>query len=115
MKAKISPKPGDTIIFLGMGFGPVSPDVPIGQIAAGPSMLAAPVEITFSRFAAAVPGMITYAGLVPGLVGIYQFNVVLPDIPLLPGETSDDYVSVDVYVNGNHITTPPSLMLSIEK
>jgi uncharacterized protein (TIGR03437 family) len=109
------PKPGDTIIFFGMGFGPVSPDVPIGQIAAGPTSLVARVEIAFSRAAAPVPGKIAYAGLVPGTAGLYQFNVVLPDIPLLPGETSDDYVTVDVYVNGGHIAAPPSLMLSIEK
>ncbi len=94
------PKPGDTIVLFGMGFGPVVPATPVGRIAPASTSLAASVAISFSRTGAPVPGAITYAGLAPGTVGLYQFNVVVPDIPLLPNETSDDFINVFFTADG---------------
>ena len=50
--------------------------IPPGQIASGQTSLAAP--LTFSIGGA--PATVSYAGLAPGYVGLYQFNVVVPSI-----------------------------------
>jgi uncharacterized protein (TIGR03437 family) len=109
------PKAGDSIVLFGVGFGPVTPDVPIGRIADGPTSLNAPVAVTFARTATPVSGTVVYAGLMPGTIGLYQFNVVLPDIPLLPGETTDDFINVDVTVNGTHVATPLTLLMPFSR
>jgi uncharacterized protein (TIGR03437 family) len=109
------PKPGDTLVLFGMGFGPVSPDVPVGRIATAPSSLLGRLAISFNRSAAPVSGTVTYAGLVPGTVGLYQFNVILPEIEILPGSTTDDFVNVNVVLDGQPVSVPPALQLSIEK
>jgi uncharacterized protein (TIGR03437 family) len=69
-------RPGDTIILYGIGFGAVQPATPAGQIAAGSTSIASPLQISIGGTAANVP----YAGLAPGFVGLYQFNVVVPNI-----------------------------------
>lgn len=70
--------PGDTITLYGVGFGTVTPDVPAGQLV-GPTELTAltsPVQILFGT----TPATISYQGLAPSLVGLYQFNVTVPDV-----------------------------------
>ncbi len=67
-------KPGDTIILYGVGFGSVTPSIPAGQIASGQTSLTAQVQFMFGS----TPATTTYQGLAPGLVGLYQFNVVVP-------------------------------------
>lgn len=69
-------KPGDTITFYGIGFGSVVPNIPAGQIVQQGNMLASSLQINFGT----TPGTITYAGLAPSAVGLYQFNVVVPNI-----------------------------------
>ncbi len=69
-------KPGDTIILYGIGFGAVTPDIPAGQIVQQLNQLAAPFSISIGG----VPAMVSYAGLAPGFVGLYQFNVVVPQV-----------------------------------
>jgi uncharacterized protein (TIGR03437 family) len=70
-------KPGETIVMYGNGFGPVTPNIPAGELAAGNSQLAASLEILFGKTSA----KLAYYGLSPGLVGVYQFDVVVPTIP----------------------------------
>jgi uncharacterized protein (TIGR03437 family) len=70
-------KPGDTIILYGIGFGPVTPDNPAGVIDQGTNALTGSLDISIGGKSAHVD----YAGLTPGFVGLYQFNVVVPDIP----------------------------------
>jgi uncharacterized protein (TIGR03437 family) len=78
--------PGETIVFYGVGFGLVNPNTfPIaGQIAAGSTSLTTPMEFYIGDIRAQV----LYAGFVPDLVGLYQFNVTVPanaptgDLPL---------------------------------
>jgi len=69
-------KPGETIIIYGVGFGAVTPDIPAGQIAVGNSQLVLPLEISFGQTSAQLP----YFGLAPNLVGVYQFNVMVPAV-----------------------------------
>lgn len=69
-------KPGDTIVFYGVGFGPVTPDIPAGQIAE----VASTLETSAKFFFAGTPAQVNYYGLTPTFVGLYQFNVVVPNI-----------------------------------
>jgi uncharacterized protein (TIGR03437 family) len=68
--------PGDTITLYGIGFGEVNQGIPPGQIAQGQTSLAAPLTIEIGGKSAAVP----YQGLTPTFVGLYQFDVVVPNI-----------------------------------
>ena len=81
------PKAGDTVILFGTGFGPVTPEVSVGKIATQPTVMMASVEIGFLGATERVPGKITYAGLVPGTIGLFQFNVIVPEIPFSNDET----------------------------
>jgi uncharacterized protein (TIGR03437 family) len=55
-----------------------------GHVADAQATIAASVQITFGD----TPGQLIYAGLAPGSVGLYQFNVTVPtsapdgDLPL---------------------------------
>ena len=71
--------PGQTITLYGVGFGGVTPTVPAGQLVGASELtsLTQPVQILFGN----TPATISYQGLAPGLVGLYQFNVVVPDVP----------------------------------
>jgi uncharacterized protein (TIGR03437 family) len=70
-------KPGETIVMYGNGFGPVTPNIPAGELAVGNSQLVASLEVLFGETQA----KLAYYGLSPGLVGVYQFDVVVPAIP----------------------------------
>ena len=69
--------PGDTITLYGIGFGPVIPSIPAGQIVQQTNSLSATLQIMFGQALATI----TYEGLAPGAVGLYQFNVVVPNVP----------------------------------
>jgi uncharacterized protein (TIGR03437 family) len=71
-------QPGETIAIYGIGFGPVVPDIPAGQIATGTSQLAASLQFLFAQTPAQ---QVPYAGLAPGFVGLYQFDIVVPAVP----------------------------------
>ena len=70
-------KPGDTITIYGVGFGAVTPSYTAGQIVSRSNTLTTPLQVFFGDTQA----MVTYMGLSPGSVGLYQFNVVVPTIP----------------------------------
>lgn len=69
--------PGETIVTYGVGFGSVVPDTPAGMIATAQNMLAAQFQVSIGSTLAQVQ----YAGLTPGFVGLYQFNIVVPAVP----------------------------------
>ena len=85
------PLPGDTIILYGVGFGAVTPNIPAGQIAQGQTATNATVKVSFGG----IPGTVTYAGLSPGSVGLYQINVVVPT-----GVDASDVTPLTFSVNG---------------
>ena len=70
-------RPGETISFFGNGFGPVTPSPNQGQLVGQPNQVTTPLLVFFGPTQATV----SYAGYVPGFLGLYQFNVVVPDIP----------------------------------
>jgi len=69
-------KPGDTLIVYGVGFGPVVPAVPAGTVVTQGNALATPVQFTVGT----APATVTYDGLVPSYTGLYQFNIVVPNV-----------------------------------
>ncbi len=70
-------QPGDVIVLYGVGFGPVSPaSVAIaGQLVQELNSLP---SFNISIGGAAAP--VAYAGLSPDFVGLYQFNIIVPNI-----------------------------------
>ena len=70
-------QPGDVITLYGVGFGPVSPSIPAGQIVQQVNALTTGMQVFFAGTA----GAMSYAGLSPGAVGLYQFNVTVPNVP----------------------------------
>ena len=68
---------GDSITIYGIGFGPVTPDISAGQIETQLNQL----QNSFSVTIGGVPAQVTYAGLTPSIVGLYQFNIVVPNVP----------------------------------
>lgn len=75
---------GETLLLFGTGWGPVEGSEVAGRVAAGAPKLVKAAEFRFGDSPAAV----LYAGLAPGFVGLYQFNVTVPgdalggDVPL---------------------------------
>ena len=67
---------GDIVTFYGIGFGSVTPNTPAGQIVQQTNTLAATLHILFGQNEAAVK----YGGLAPNAVGLYQFNVEVPNV-----------------------------------
>lgn len=71
-------KPGDTIILYGIGFGTVTPNIPAGQIVSESNSLNGKFSVSFGG----VPATVSFSGaLVSGYLGLYQFNVVVPNVP----------------------------------
>src|SRR5215472_4993303 len=82
--------PGDTITIYGVGFGAVAPIIAAGQVVQQANTLTGSFQIKFGSTVASA----TYDGLAPNVVGLYQFNVVVPSIPL------SDAVPVTFSLNG---------------
>jgi uncharacterized protein (TIGR03437 family) len=68
-------RPGDILVLYGIGFGPVLPDIPAGQLVEQTNMLASILEISIGG----MPASLQFAGLIQNLTGLYQFNVVVPN------------------------------------
>lgn len=65
---------GETIVTYGIGFGAVTPAVNPGVIATAATSLAN-LRVLFGQTQATV----SYGGLAPNFVGLYQFNIVVPN------------------------------------
>ena len=87
-------QPGETMVLFGVGFGAVNPSIPAGQVVTEDNQLAQPLSVSFGQ----APARIAYSGLAPGLIGLYQFNVVVPEIP------NSDVVPLTLTVGGIPIT-----------
>lgn len=92
---------GDTIVFYGVGFGNVTPNIVPGTIADRSNTLSAPFVVRIGGIQATV----SYSGLAPNFVGLYQFNVVVPNV------TVGDSVPVSFSLNG--VASTQNLSLAI--
>jgi uncharacterized protein (TIGR03437 family) len=95
-------KPGDTIIIYGVGFGQVTPDSPAGQIVSQSNQLKA----TFQAFFAGTPATVAFSGLTGGYLGLYQFNVVVPNV------AASDSVPFTYSLNG--VSGPQKLVIAVQ-
>jgi len=71
----VAAKPGDIVLIYALGCGPTNPPTQAGVIASQNSPLALPFEMRIGGIPAAVP----FGGAVTN-VGLYQFNVVIPNV-----------------------------------
>jgi uncharacterized protein (TIGR03437 family) len=69
-------QPGEVIVVYGSGFGPTIPEVPIGEVAPGVAPL--PIANLFSATVNGIKTAVAYAGLSPGSIALYQFNITVP-------------------------------------
>jgi uncharacterized protein (TIGR03437 family) len=69
-------KVGETIVIYGIGFGPVTPSTPAGVIATQATSLQTKPNVRFGQ----TPATLVYYGLAPNFVGLYQFNVTVPNV-----------------------------------
>ena len=69
-------RPGETLIFYALGCGPVAPPVPPGEIPKGLSRVVADFRFTFGGVEAEEAD----GFLAPGFVGLYQFQVKVPNV-----------------------------------
>jgi uncharacterized protein (TIGR03437 family) len=69
-------KPGDVLVLYGVGFGAVTPAIPAGQLVQSSNSLATTALFSVGG----IPATTTYAGLAPGYTGLYQFNLVVPNV-----------------------------------
>ncbi len=95
-------KPGDVVVLYGIGFGPVTPNIPAGQIVTVNNSVTNPLTIRIGE----VDAPLTYKGLGPGFVGLYQFNVTIPNVP-----DGDQPVTMDLGGTSNGQT----LVISIKR
>jgi uncharacterized protein (TIGR03437 family) len=68
---------GDILVIYGIGFGPVTPGIPAGQLVGEANTLASDFQIAIGG----VQCQVQYDGLAPSYTGLYQFNIVVPDVP----------------------------------
>ncbi len=81
--------PGDLVTFYGVGFGPVTPNIPAGQVV---QQLNANGLPSFQLSIEGTAAQVEYAGLAPNAIGLYQFNVFVPNVP--PSDTASVTFSV---------------------
>jgi uncharacterized protein (TIGR03437 family) len=73
-------KPNDTVIIFATGCGPTNPATQAGVLAAQSS----PLATSFQMKIGGIPANVAFGGMLAGTVGLYQFNVVIPNVP--PGD-----------------------------
>jgi len=86
-------QPGQYITLYGVGFGAVTPAMPAGTLVQAVNQINATVGVTIGG----LPATVTYDGLGPYYTGLYQFNVIVPNIG------ASDATPVVFTVNGNPI------------
>lgn len=91
-------KPGRRILLYGTGFGPTQPSAPRHELFSKPLPLDAPEKLVIRI--GSVPATVEWAGLVAP--GVYQFNVIVPDLPsgeqLVKAEIDGVTSEAEVYV-----------------
>ncbi len=92
--------PGNTVIVFATGCGPTTPATQAGVLAAQNSPLASPYQVTIGG----VPATVSFAGMVQGTVGLYQFNIVIPNVP-----AGDQPIALTV----NGVSNAQNLMITV--
>ncbi|MGI8743233.1 MAG: hypothetical protein ACR2NN_11815 [Bryobacteraceae bacterium] len=69
-------KVGETLTIYGIGFGPVTGGFTAGTIVDQQNSLTVPLQFFFGT----TPATLNYYGLAPNYTGLYQFNVIVPNV-----------------------------------
>ena len=91
-------KPGETIVLYGTGFGPTTPVIAQGII----TDTVYPLNPVPTATIGGINAQVTFAGLIPSLSQVYQFNIVVP-----PSAPDGD---LQVIVNVSGVTSFPGLI-----
>jgi uncharacterized protein (TIGR03437 family) len=67
--------PGDIITLYGIGFGDVLPAIAPGTVVSTPNNIPG-----LTLFFGSTEASVSYAGLAPNAVGLYQFNLTVPNV-----------------------------------
>jgi uncharacterized protein (TIGR03437 family) len=94
-------KPGDMITAYGIGFGAVTPVIAPGVVVSQTNGIPN-LSISFGQ----TPAVVTYAGLAPNAVGLYQFNITVPQV------AAGDY-QISVTVGG--VQVQQTLYLTVQQ
>ena len=93
-------QPGEFLLIFSTGLGSVQPEVPSGNVAPSTEPLARTLSTPLVNIAG-LPAQVSFSGLAPGFVGLYQVNVQVPGgVPLGTQE-------VEIIINnvpGNTVT-----------
>lgn len=100
-------KPGETVVIYGVGFGPAATSsnatIPAGQIVTAANQLTNPMQMQIGGAAATL----SYFGLAPNFVGLYQFNVTVPSI------ANSDTAALTFTLNGK--SGPQTLVIAVKQ
>jgi len=69
-------KPGDSVIIYALGCGPTNPAIAAGVVASQNAPLALPFRINIGG----IPADVSFGGVVANSIGLYQFNVTIPNV-----------------------------------
>lgn len=73
----VAPRPGDTALIYALGLGPTTPPTQAGVTASQTGNVVLPLQVKIGDVEASVP----FKGLLQGSIGLYQLNVVIPNVP----------------------------------
>ncbi len=90
-------KPGENITVYGLGFGDVAPYFAPGSVATQATQLVLPLSVSFGSTLAEV----SYRGLAPNFVNLYQFNITVPV------SLADVDYQINVTLGGQALQQPP--------
>jgi uncharacterized protein (TIGR03437 family) len=94
-------QPNEIVNFYAVGMGPTNPSVPTGMPAPSnpPAIVVNPLQCSIGNpDGSYAPVAVRFAGLAPGMSGIYQVSIQLPgSFSLLPGER---YIVIFCTVSG---------------
>lgn len=93
-------KPGEAITLFGIGMGPTNPRVLAGHVTPGIASLN-----TFDVSIGGKVAQVTYAGLSPSLVGLYQINLIVPQV---------DSGDLPIAISANGAEVKQRLLLAVE-
>ena len=95
-------KPGDTIVLYGVGFGPVTPAIPVGQLVGVSNTPATSFQMSIGN--ARVCGLMQdWRRVIPCL---YQFNITVPNV------ASGNSVPLTLILNG--VASAQTLYIAVQ-
>jgi uncharacterized protein (TIGR03437 family) len=95
-------KRNDIVLIYALGCGPTNPQTRAGVAATQNSALALPYEVKIGG----VPARVNFAGMAANTIGLYQLNVVIPNVPA--GDQP-----IELTVDG--VSNAQNLMIVIDK